>query len=364
MRLAILNAENLFDRPKAMNLADRSHGDQILEDFKVLNQLIDQKTYSPETKKQIAQIFARQATYIKLNEMHGRLLTGSKDKIKVVANGRKDWIGCFELKEESVTEIATENTARVIRDLQADITCIVEAEDRPSLKDFNKTMLPLVKGKPFDHVMLVDGNDDRGIDVGVLVREPSRIVDIVSHVDDKDDKGIIFSRDCAEYVIETGSREKMLVMVNHFKAKDAHPNDSDNKRQRQADRVRQIYEERKKQFDLIAIVGDFNDSPDRPPLRSLMHDGCDLVEISSRPGFDDGGFPGTYMECTAANKIDYILMSPRLAAKVIGGGVERHGMWVGKNGKKFDHYKEVAKAIDAASDHAGLWAEFDLARSA
>ena len=47
--------------------------------------------------------------------------------------------------------------------------------------------------------MLIDGNDDRGIDIGLLARDVSQIQSIVSHVDDTDAAGLIYSRDCAEY---------------------------------------------------------------------------------------------------------------------------------------------------------------------
>ncbi len=53
-------------------------------------------------------------------------------------------------------------TARVIGDLNADILAIVEAEDRPALRRFNDELL----ARRYAHVMLVDGNDERGIDVG------------------------------------------------------------------------------------------------------------------------------------------------------------------------------------------------------
>ena len=363
MRLATFNAENLFDRPKAMNLAVKEHGDQILDDFNQLNDLIEHPVYSDKIKEKIVDLFSNRGSYIKLNEIHGKLLTGSGRSAKVIATGRKSWIGWFELREQSVKEPAIENTARVIREVNADITCIIEAEDRPSLKDFNESMLPLVKGKKFDHVMLVDGNDDRGIDVGILVKEPLKILDIVSHVDDEDGKGRIFSRDCAEYVIETSAGEKLLVMINHFKAKDRNTFSSDQKRQRQAERVREIYEDRKKTFDYIAVVGDFNDFPGSAPLQVLLQ-GTDLVEVSSKePPFNSGGAPGTYGKCTEKDKIDYILMSPKLAAKMVSGGIERHGMWVTDKKKKvlFDHFPEVKGPLDSASDHAAVWAEFDIA---
>jgi endonuclease/exonuclease/phosphatase family metal-dependent hydrolase len=123
--------------------------------------------------------------------------------------------------------------------------------------------------------------------------------------------------------------------------------------------VREIYEQRKKEFDYVAIMGDFKDTPDSVPLKHLIHDGSDLVEVMTEPGFDNGGLPGTYGECGTDNKIDYILMSPKLAGKFKTGGVERHGIWPGKKGTKFPHWP-MKSAVEAASDHAGLWAEFDL----
>ena len=358
MRLATFNAENLFDRPLAMNLDDRELGNQILADFSALNTLIEKDIYTPEIKKQIADLFTLRSKFIKLNEVKGKLLKQTKTLTTVVAQGRSSWMGWFELIEDRVQEPAIDNTARVIGALDADITCIIEAEDRPALLEFNKEALP--KDKRFDHVMVVPGNDLRGINVGILVREPLKITDIVTHVDDKDEKGEIFSRDCIEYTIQLpDDGPKMLIMVNHFKAKDQNPSSSNMKRKRQADRVREIYEQRKKDFDYIAICGDLNDFPESDPLRHLIRDGSDLVEVMTEDNFDDGGYPGTYQTCGPTNKIDYILMSPKLAEKFTTGGVERHGLWAGKNGTMFEHFP-MQSSVDAASDHAGLWAEFDL----
>jgi len=50
-------------------------------------------------------------------------------------------------------------TAQVIHDVAADIQAVVEAEDRPSLDRFNTDLL----AGQYGHVMLIDGNDTRGI---------------------------------------------------------------------------------------------------------------------------------------------------------------------------------------------------------
>jgi hypothetical protein len=62
----------------------------------------------------------------------------------------------------------------------------------------------------------------------------------------------------------------------------------------------------------------------------------------------------------ASNKIDYILLSPELFAHTKAGGIFRMGVWGGKNGTLFPHYPEITKAIEAASDHAAIWAEIDI----
>ena len=165
--------------------------------------------------------------------------------------------------------------------------------------------------------MVIDGNDDRGIDVGIMTKPTFNIKLIGTHVDDKDADGQIFSRDCAEYTIITPSGNRLLLLVNHFKSKGyGKPATNDAKRKRQAKKVREIYEERLTQgLEHIAIVGDLNDSPERDPLKPLIGDGSTLVDVMSDPHFKSDGLPGTYGNGKAKDKFDYILMSPKLLTK-------------------------------------------------
>ena len=82
--------------------------------------------------------------------------------VRVMADGRGDWIGWLELKREAVSEDATRNTARVVSDMAADVLAVIEAEDRPALQRFNEDVLPFGfdSGTPswrYRHVMLIDG---------------------------------------------------------------------------------------------------------------------------------------------------------------------------------------------------------------
>lgn len=370
MRLATFNVENLFDRPLAMNLPTWAEGKKILDAFNRLNELIEAKVYTDRIKEQIVDLYTEKVNlhddnrkFITLNQIRGKLLKAKNKSFEVVASGRDAWIGWFELIPDKVQEPAIENTARVIREVRPDVLCVIEAEDRPSLKKFNETMIPDVGGSPFEHVMVVDGNDTRGIDVAIMTREPSQILDIVSHVDDADEKGVIFSRDCAEYTINTPSGEELLVLVNHFKSKDGKP-ESDVKRRRQAERVRAIYDARRQKDNgyhkYVIIAGDLNDNPQHGPLDKLLGDGSDLVDVMSHPKFHGDGRPGTYGNGTKDNKIDYILMSPEVAEKVQSAGIERRGVWGGKDGTLFPHFAEVHGPLEAASDHAALFVDFNL----
>ena len=375
MRLATYNVESFFERPKAMNLAaadptDRwAEGRDILTDCATFNALVANSKYSDQDKSNILALIKKlrltkedESKYVILRQNHGHLIKRPKNgPVEVVAGGRGDWVGWLDLVKGDVEETAVLNTARVISDAKADIQVVVEAENRKALCDLSDILLPKVGGKSFAHSMLVDGNDDRGIDVGIMVGVGYSIASIKSHVDDTDGDGQVFSRDCPEYEVKTPSGTSIWVLPNHFKSKGyGVQSDSDKKRLRQATRVKEIYQSmRADGKNLIAILGDFNDTPDSATLEPLLK--TDLKDIFTHPDFDNGGRPGTIDNCTKGDKFDYILLSPELYGKVNSGGVFRKGVWGGTHGDMWEIYKDtMKKPSDAASDHAAVWAEIDI----
>ena len=110
----------------------------------------------------------------------------------------------------------------------------------------------------------------------------------------------------------------------------------------------------------LAVVGDFNDTPDSDPLSPLLAGGSDLRDISVHHKFQGDGRPGTFGNGTASTKVDYILLSPALFTKVTSAGVFRKGVWGGVNGTFFEHYPEMTRAVHAASDHAALFADLNI----
>jgi endonuclease/exonuclease/phosphatase family metal-dependent hydrolase len=367
VRIASFNVESLFERPVAMNQETWADGRQVLEWFAQLNALLSKDVYTAQDKADILDLLKKLELgkddggkrWAILRQNRGKLLSRPPGKpAVVVANGRADWIGWVELKKEPVREVAIQNTARVLKDLAADLQAVVEAESRVALKAFSDVLLPNVAGAPFDHVMLIDGNDDRGIDVGVLTRSGYEITRVRSHVDDIDAQGVVFSRDCPEYSITTPAGKRILLLVNHLKSKGFGSTSSNNaKRLRQATRVAEIYTQLRANGEKnIVVLGDFNDSPDSAQLQPLLG-GTDLSDISQHPSFTNDGRPGTFGNGTKNTKFDYLLLSPALFQKVQGGGVLRKGVWGGKNGTLWEHYTEMKKQVDQASDHAAIYAD-------
>jgi endonuclease/exonuclease/phosphatase family metal-dependent hydrolase len=130
---------------------------------------------------------------------------------------------------------------------------------------------------------------------------------------------------------------------------------------RQAERVRAIYNGLiAGGHELLAVVGDFNDTPSSASLAPLCGAGSPLKDVFELPGFKKGDHDGTFGDCPASEKIDYILLSPKLQTAFKKGGVFRMGVWGGKKGDMWPHYAQMKQQSDAASDHAAVWAELDL----
>jgi hypothetical protein len=95
----------------------------------------------------------------------------------------------------------------------------------------------------YGHVMLIDGNDTRGIDVGILTSPQVEITSMRSNVD-LPDPGAggehLFSRDRAQYQCRLPSGAILWVLVNHFKSQ---AGSSGPKRARQAQGDRTIVED-------------------------------------------------------------------------------------------------------------------------
>jgi endonuclease/exonuclease/phosphatase family metal-dependent hydrolase len=348
VRVGTFNCENLFSRSRIINLGDsaaeQARASAAIKAADALREILKKSQYSTADKQKIRDLLQVGKGFFTLGKDRGKLMVGNK----VVASGAADFVGHIKFTRGDISGTAIRNTGRVIKELNADIMCIVEVEDRQLLGHFNSHFLT---SKRFMNHMVIDGNDDRGIDVGILSKKPLK--SIRTHVNDRDDKGPIFSRDCAEYEMKLDDGRSLWVLCNHFKSKGfGTPAVNDARRRRQAARVAKILEE---QFDLtqdlVVVAGDLNDTPASSPLSPLLllsdlHNVVDTLPA-------DGRF--THVFKNDKNQIDYLLVSTPLRDALQSVTIERRGMFSFP-----DRFSSITRLSEEASDHAGVVAEFDV----
>ncbi|WEX08022.1 hypothetical protein [Chelativorans sp. AA-79] len=113
MRLAAYNVENLFDRAKAMNLDTWEEGKPILEAFAALNALLGESTYPAARKRKMAELMldlglekSDTGPFVILRRNRGGLVKRPKaGGIEIIAEGRADWVGSLELRDEPITSM-------------------------------------------------------------------------------------------------------------------------------------------------------------------------------------------------------------------------------------------------------------------
>ncbi len=356
-RIAAFNAENLFSRAKLLNLNDHQVGDAKLNELHQLQTELRRLSYN---KASILQLYRRLKNYIKIEETRGKLFRRQGFSIVgVKANGVRDWDGHIVLKRAQFNDIARKNTAKVIRNVNAHVMCLVEVESRPVLHAFNQERL---YSKKYSYNMLIDGNDVRGIDVALLTR--FGIGGLWTHIFDRKGNSRIFSRDCLEAQVKLPNGSDLWVLVNHLKSKGYGTQAKNNARRKlQAQRIAEIlsteYDLRR---ELVVVAGDLNDVPDSDALQPLiglprLHD----VLALKFPNSSESRWTYRYR---TNQQIDYLLVSEPLKQAFRNAGVERHGM--------YDVHKYSQGAIRAwssvqnngytaaASDHGAVWADFRL----
>ena len=351
LRIATFNVENLFRRPRALNADDPDMQKAVFRDIQRLKDLIAKQHYTDANKVEMTEILKRNQVKAPtkrpffVNVIRGRLF--NSNTLKIVADGRDDFVGWIETANDTIDEEAIRNTARVIDAVNADVLCLVEVENRLALDQFNREIIQSIAGSAYGHNMLIDGNDSRGIDVAILSRHPLR--NMRSHIQDRLNGNQIFSRDCPEYEVLLPDGTSLWLLCNHFKSKIG---GGGPKRTQQATRVKDILNENfNLQNDLVVVAGDLNDTPNSQPLSGLLqvnrlHDVLDHLP-AGEPRF-------TYKN--GPDQIDYLLVSDPLEGAIGAVHIERQGIF----SNNFPHFPEVTSDTTSASDHAAVVAEFNI----
>lgn len=356
LKFATFNVENLFGRAKVLNFFNHSTGEAKLRLIADLQNELDQITYN---KPGIINLYQQVKDYIKINVIRSNvgkwIIYKRRGQYRVVPNGKNDWFGYIEFKRDKFDDKTMKNTGRVIRNVNAHVICMIEVENRQVLKAFNSERL----NRMYPYNMLIDGNDPRGIDVSIYSK--LRLGAVRTNIFDGPPRSRTFGRDCLEVEVITGSGQSIYFLVNHLKSKSG-PNQRQNnqRRQRQANRVNQILQNRYNLTNhFVVVAGDFNDTPNSAPLQPLLGNNRlhDVLELQ----FPNPQDRWTY-HYNQNEQIDYILVSDPLRNAFHQAGVLRKGIadvGVYSNGQ-IRPYPSVTSWRNAASDHGAVWAEFDL----
>src|SRR5215216_2805967 len=208
LRIATFNCENLFSRPKIF-AETAAKSKTLLGYVAELKAELSNDIFNHARIKTLKQRLSGYATVVDVRGKH------------TTADGAGEWLGWVELTRSEVNDDAVINTARVISHVDADVICLVEVEDRILLQRFHDGMLVKEFLKPqnrdgYPHVLLIDGNDDRGIDISFFSRLPVR--SLRTHIDEQttyDGKQVkTFSRDCLEVDLNLPGGRVLHMLLN------------------------------------------------------------------------------------------------------------------------------------------------------
>ncbi|MDM9621061.1 endonuclease/exonuclease/phosphatase family protein [Rhizobium sp. S96] len=337
-------------------------------------------------------------------------------------------IKLFEVRSEGVyqqleqarviasTDDTRQMTALAIADADADILCLQEIDNMEALQAFEYGYLFRMVGTGYRQKYLVEGNDSRGIDVAVLMREETRdgqkieLKEIkshamttyrdlglfdenlatTSHIDDK-----IFKRDCLELDLLVGGLPMTLYVV-HFKSMGSPRDGLDGRRytmpvrRAEARAVRRIIEDRFGAGHTVGkrfvICGDMNDYQERVDVIGARRAGYTFdhqvesesaLDVFSHDGFAENVVrrrdpldrwtlyhargPEEQWLC----QLDYIWLSPALAKANAGRLPEivRNGQpyrTVFPPGQEVERYPRTGWDRPKASDHCPVVMTLDL----
>ena len=263
---------------------------------------------------------------------------GIADTLKI-----RTYLGSLVKAKESKE---TEAIAKRINEMDVDVLAVQEVEDLDTLHQFNREYL---ENCDYRYCTLIEGNDPRLIDLGILSRLPLGAVTSWKHaVHAKEPGQAIFGRDLLEVEIQDPNRKKTLFKLfnNHLKSHYIGPTNetsaekekNDLRRTRQSEMVAVIVKARTRPDSCYVLVGDMNDPPDSECLSPFAKDS--QLQLSNalenpketRPAKKDTPPPATtawthrYIETGKPAEYalyDQIWLSPALAGKQTEAWIER-----------------------------------------
>lgn len=256
-------------------------------------------------------------------------------------------------------------TANAIKALNADTIALQEAENLDVLERFRNEFLGGFR--EFPHMMLVDGNDPRFIDVAILSRHPIVHVRSFQHLKaSPQSRSFVFSRDCLEADIDFGGMT-ITLYVNHFKSMIGGRANTRPKRLMQVQAVKNLVTQRfgssSPGLKPFIVLGDFNDYiEDGDEAASGLPELVQWEQVENVVTRLDPDEQWTHYFAggNEYRQLDYILISTMLKPRVTSVEIERRGM--PKRATRFTgaRFRGVGQDNPKASDHCPVVVELDV----
>jgi endonuclease/exonuclease/phosphatase family metal-dependent hydrolase len=272
-------------------------------------------------------------------------------------------------------------SALTLRAAGADVLCLQEVEGHKALKAFNERYLRRVGLRPYPHLLILEGNDRRGIDVALMSRFP--IVHVRSHTALRyADLGLpkpryteserVFQRDCLEATLDV-SGTPFTVFVCHFKSMGL-PGEDDGRAKTRPIREAEAAGVKRAIEGLFgdpsraawAICGDLNDytetdgAPDAGHALRPLLEGLGAIDLAKQIADARQRWTHYFPRERSYHQLDYLLISPALAAGVSQIEILRGGQPYRAERYSGPRYPRIGWDSPKASDHAALAATLSL----
>ncbi len=315
------------------------------------------------------------------------------------------------------TDDTRQQSALAIADTKADIICLQEVDNIDVLNAFEFGYLFRMIGNGYKQKFLVEGNDSRGIDVAVMMRETTKAGELIECLKVTSHAGLtfeqlnvysegvaklgihpnerIFRRDCLELELRIGGKP-LTQFVTHLKSMGGPRNGVDGRtstlpvRTAEAHAIRHIVTQRFGEGETAThdwlLCGDMNDYVERLDVRDNGHDGYEFVPATDTNSALNVLLADGFCENLIARRdvmdrwtlfhsrgplerhlcqLDYMLASPSLAAKNAGKkpDIFRRGQpyrTIFPNGQDVERYPRVGWDRPKASDHCPVAMTFEL----
>jgi len=373
MRIATYNIQNLFHRH--IDLMERNHKEKAVlwkDEFEQLMFNNDHSEKNYTRMRELADLLGFHnlpyGFHLSMKNLQGNLFVRPVlQKKDVRASPITDWNGWAQLRSTPIGKGAIINKTKVIMDTDPDILLLQEVEDRSALFEFRSTFLEGSPEKDYGEIFHLEGNDFKGLGMGILLKKGYHIKSLRSFANERDiDGGNLFETNFIQLKIRIPYGRTIYVLNCHL-IPEAKNNERNNaKRKRQAKRVAEIYGSlRSKGNENVLVVGTLN-APSYSDSLSPLLQGTDVKDIVKHTSFEvehDNGDDATYYRMGAYRKgvnikqKDYMLASPGLFDQINKSGLNRKAVWP-LTIPKWHTYASMRNERDAASEHPLQWAEF------